>query len=385
METSSAESIARKRQLLLRDSITFLSLTAITVVLFLVTLFLFHSFQQHRSELAQRWSGRGLAALQAGQPEQAIISYRTALAYAPGKRSYELMLAEALAQAGKTDESYNYFVGLREERAGDGFINWQLARLSVKKKDVERAINFYRSSIYGNWEGDGVTRRREVRLELAQYLIQQRQFEQAKAELMIAGGNAPDTPELDITLAGLLEQAGASSEASDYYKKALVHQPHNQVALSGASRLAYNRGDYTAALALLERAIHDRPGDEESAALLVRTRRIMQLMPSETLPARERVERILAARAIAKKRWDMCVQQGDAEDASLQSLRERWSSEDAKTDRSTLLRDSDRKKAALQLAYDTEVETSQHCGAPTGDDALLLLLAQSAVREGGSH
>ena len=54
---------------------------------------------------------------------------------------------------------------------GDGFINLELARLSAKKKDPQNAIKYYRASIYGTWEGDGVVRRREVRLELARYLI----------------------------------------------------------------------------------------------------------------------------------------------------------------------------------------------------------------------
>jgi hypothetical protein len=31
----------------------------------------------------------------------------------------------------------------------------------------------------------------------------------------------------------------------------------------------------------------------------------------------------------------------------------------------------------MQLVFDTEVQTNQICGAPSGDDALLLLLARS--------
>jgi hypothetical protein len=31
----------------------------------------------------------------------------------------------------------------------------------------------------------------------------------------------------------------------------------------------------------------------------------------------------------------------------------------------------------MNLVYDTEMQTSQICGAPTGDDALLLILAKS--------
>src|SRR5665213_1326303 len=385
MVTNPAEFNTTKRRLILRDSLIFLSLTAITAVLFVVTLFLFRSFQQHRADLAHRWSDRGLAALRTNQSDQAILFYRTALSYAPAEPSYELMLAEALAQAGRTEESYNYFLGLRDERSGDGFINLQLARLAAKKHDVQGSVNFYRASIYGNWHGDGAVRRREVRLELARYLIEQRQPGPAKTELLIAAGNAPDDPGLDITLAGLLEQTGASSEALGLYQKALVHQPDNQTALSEAGRLAYDRGDYATAIALLEREVRQQPGNEENTALLAKARRIAQLIPDETLPARERVDRILEARAIAKNRWNTCAPQIDVPQESLPSLGDRWAGEDATTSRSALLHDSDKQRGALQLIYDTEIQTSSHCAAPTGDDALLLLLAQSSALEGGSH
>lgn len=373
------------RQLIVRDSITFLSLIAITVVLFVVTLFLFRSFQEHRADLAKRWSDRGKAALRDSRPDQAITCYRTALSYAPGERSYELSLAEALAQANRTDEAYNYFIGLREARPGEGFINLQLARLAARKPDVQSAVNFYRAAIYGDWEGDGAKRRREVRLELARYLIEQKQLGPAKTELLVVGGNAPDDPELDATLANLLEQVAAPSEAMEFFQKALAGQPDDHTILKQAGTLAYRLGDYKTALSLLERAAQRQSGNEPRDALVMQTRRILQLIPSDTLPSNERVDRILSDRAIAMTRWRACSMQAGVPQNSLQSLAARWTGPDAKTSRSALLHDSDKQKAALQLIYDTEIQTSQYCGAPTGDDALLLRLAQAYAAKGGSH
>lgn len=129
-EDPAATSVARRR-LILRDSLTFLSLTLFTLALFTVTLFLFRSFAAHRIDLGQRWSDRGRTALAKGQSEQAIAALRTALSYSPGERSYELLLAQALAAAGHTEEAYNYFSGLWDSAPGDGFINLQLARLAA--------------------------------------------------------------------------------------------------------------------------------------------------------------------------------------------------------------------------------------------------------------
>jgi tetratricopeptide (TPR) repeat protein len=368
-----------KRSLILHDSAAFLTLLAVTAVLFAVTLVLFRSFEAHRADLARRWAARGMAAYQTNQPEQAIVAYRAALSYAPAERSYELLLAESLGKAGKIEESYNYFTGLWDARPGDGFINLQLARLAAKKRDEPSAINFYRASIYGTWEGDGVERRREVRLELARYLIELHQLQTAKTELLIAGGNAPDLPEFDLTLAGLLEQAGAPQEALVFYMKTLVRQPKNEVALSRAGQLTFNMGDYAAAQRILEPASREIPLSEGNAELLRQVNRILELAPWATLPAHERVDRILKARALAKNRLMSCP------DGAIPSLVSRWAGKDATTSRLDLLRDSDKQIADLQLAYDTEIETSQRCSAPAGDDALLLLLARSSASEGASH
>jgi Flp pilus assembly protein TadD len=375
-----------KRRLFLRDSLTFLVLTLLTGVLFLVTLFLFRSFTSHRAELAVRWSGRGKAALDAGKPDQAMVALRTALSYAPGTRSYEMLLAQALADAGHTDEASNYFMNLWVTQPGDGFINLELARLSAKKNDQTNAIKYYRASVYGTWEGDGVVRRREVRLELARYLIAHKYFNAARIELLIAAGNSPSDPALNTTLAGLLGQAGDTADGFTYYKKALREAPKNLAALEGAGRAAYGLGNFAEAHSLLERAIESNASPEKEnvsgdlATMLQNSKRILELRPSGKLRPVERVRRILGDSVIAKKRFDRCIAQVSAENGqppALQELKLRWASSVATMSRSVLLRSLVQQDAAVQLIFDTELQTSQSCGAPTGDDALLLLLAKS--------
>ncbi len=377
-----------KRRLFLRGPLTFLVLALLRVVLLLVTLFLFRSFTSHRNELAVRWSDRGRSALDAGKPEQAMVALRTALSYAPGTRSYELLLAQALADAGRTEEASNYFMNLWLTQPGDGFINLELARLSANKKDAPNAIKYYRASIYGNWQGDGVVRRREVRLELARYLIGQHDLNAARIELLIAAGNAPSNPVLNRTLADLLVQTGDLADALNYYKKSLQVNPKNQAALEGAGRVAYSLGDFAMAHSLLERAIEAKASPREReeqlpgdlSAMLANSKRMIELRPSGRLRPSERVDRIVSDSAIAKTRLDGCVAQIDAANGlppSLQQLKLRWTSDKAAMARPALLRNLAQQDAAVQLIFDTELQTSQFCGAPTGDDALLLLLARS--------
>lgn len=387
MSLETDELSSAKRKLIVHDALTFVSLALVTVLLFVVTLILFRSFAAHRDELATRWSGRGQAALQAGHPDQAIVALRTALSYAPGRRAYELLLAQALGDAGHTEESYNYFLGLWETQPGNGFINLRLARLAAKKGDFKAAVNFYRASIYGTWEGDGAVRRREVRLELARYLLDQHDYDGARADLLIAGGNNPDEPGFAVSLGQMLEQAGSPADALTYYRKAVAAEPKDEKALEAAGRLNFAAGNFEEAYRLLERAVqaHEAGPDKgakpaEVTSMMESSERILELMPSKKLPSRDRVTRILDARALAKKRLASCAAQvaaaGGSTD-SLQGLSSEWASKDADMSRVALMGDSDAQDAAVKLIFDTEVQASRICGAPGGDDALLLLMAKS--------
>src|SRR5579875_2279213 len=92
--------VAEKRKLIVHDALFISVLSAVTVVLFSVTLFLFRSFELHRDVLATRWPNRCALALSEDRPEAAIAALRIALTYSPGNRSYQLLLAKALAKAG---------------------------------------------------------------------------------------------------------------------------------------------------------------------------------------------------------------------------------------------------------------------------------------------
>jgi Tfp pilus assembly protein PilF len=370
------------RRLMLRDSLSILSLTFATVVLFFITLFLFRSASAHRANLAQRWSGRGRDALNASRPAEAIVDLRTALTYAPGTRDYQFLLAEALGEAGHTEESYQYFLSLWDAEPGSGVINLQLARLAAQRKDRRSAVNFYRASIYGSWEGNGVARRAEVRLELARYLVQSGDLAAARLELLIAGGNAPDDYDRDMAVAALLEQTQDTADAWTYYQRAIAVRPNDLAALAAAGRLAYQAGDYQSAARLLARAQDSpvaghvpAPSNSSYIALMDSATRILRLLPLPAEASGERVAHILADREIARKRLDACVAHLAPDDTTLQNLDSRWSGDDGKADEAELRRDPALQDSAMQLVYDTETQTARACGAPAGDDALLLKLA----------
>src|ERR1700761_7210246 len=177
---------AERRHLIISDTLSLATLFAITALLAILTNYLYQSYASHQVALADRWLQRGEQAMREDKPQAAIDALSSALAYAPGDRKTQINLAEALASAGRIQEATVYFNNLLESQQGNGLINLQLARLASRQGNETQAIDDYQRAIYGNWEGDGYVRRRDVRFELIEYLLQQKRIGQARNELLVA-------------------------------------------------------------------------------------------------------------------------------------------------------------------------------------------------------
>ncbi len=401
---------AAKRRLVIQDTLAMLGLFAITAVLAVLTFLLFRSYSQHEKDSGERWLRRGNAALAAGQPLAAVNALRSALAFQPENPQTQMKLAEALAGAGRIQEAIAYFNALWEKQPGSGPINLQLARLtlrvppvrskSARDTNVARALEYYHAAIYGTWEGDGALRRRQVRLELVRFEIGHGMFADARDELLIAAGNADNTNTgALLEVAGLLDEAHAPNDALHLYRQILARKENNFAALEGAGRASFELSRYRNARQFLERAVAlpdagKQPGYAADRQELAQASGVLDLFPAPMLPARERVARLLRARRIARKRLLACLSAqngaspplqasagatptGAPLPADLAALNARWQAEPNAPAAAALLRDPNLQQSELDLIYNTELTTSRLCGPPTGDDALLLRIAQS--------
>ena len=389
MTTTETQLKMSKRSLVLHDSLAFLFLLGVTAVLFAVTLFLFRSFSAHRAQIARQAGEDGRIALSKHRPHEAIADLRTALSYAPNERSYELLLAQALGDDGHIEEADNYFLNLWESQPGDGFINLQLARLARQLHKPQDANNYYRAAIYGSWNGDGVARRREVRVELANFLIEQDQPSLAQNVLLVAASNAPSDPALSLSFGDDLLRANDPTDAMKQYQKAISESPRNAIAYEKAGQLAYATGDYAHARDYLEKALRESAGvlgvsaepESDTTAMLRNAERLLVLDPRLATTRSDRVTRILNNRATARKRLDACMAQLTTPQLSFDTLKSRWTASASNSTRSALMRDDSNQDVNRSLINDTETETARFCGAPRGDDALLLLLAKRATNQ----
>src|SRR5271156_5705257 len=285
-----------RRRLIFADSLSLVPLFAITALLAVLTNYLYQSYASHQVELANRWLERGEQAMRDGKPQAAIDALSSALAFAPSDRNTEIKLAEALASAGRLQEAAVYFNALLESQQGSGLINLQLARLAARQDNVSQAIDDYQRAIYGNWEGDGYVRRREVRFELIKYLIDHQQLDRARSELLVASGNAPeDDISVQLEIARTMEKAQDPSDALHIYKTVLRRHPSLREALEGAGSTAFQLGRYLEAKHYLSHALEGPAVDKEPAADIAKSRdslnqatRLLALYPSPGLRPSER-------------------------------------------------------------------------------------------------
>jgi tetratricopeptide (TPR) repeat protein len=420
-----------RRRLIFADSLSLVTLFAITALLAVLTNYLYQSYASHQVALANRWLQRGDQAMREGKPQAAIDALSSALAYAPSDRGTAIKLAEALASAGRVQEATVYFNALLESQQGSGLINLQLARLAGRQDNERQAIEDYQKAIYGSWEGDGYVRRREVRFELINYLIAHNRLDQARSELLVASGNAPeDDISVQLEIARLMEQANDPNDALHLYRTILRHHPSLHEALEGAGRTAFQMGRYLEAKRYLGHTLEGPGVDQEPLTAVQQDRdrlndatRLLLLYPSSRLSIHERGSRILNDRKLALARLAECRQDRASAPAKnsaqvstpepkspsisnplanlasrftnrsskpaespaaappsadpLQGLVERWQQLPVRLTLTDLEKDPELAQAQIQLIYDTELITQQVCGAPAGDDALLLRIAQA--------
>jgi tetratricopeptide (TPR) repeat protein len=424
----SASDRIERRRLIFADSLALVTLFAVTALLAVLTNYLYQSYASHQAKLADRWLQRGEQAMRDGKPQAAIDALSSALAFDPNQRNTEIKLAQALASAGRIQEATVYFNSLLETQQGSGLINLQLARLAARQGDESQAIDDYQRAIYGNWEGDGYVRRREVRFELIKYLIEHQQLDRARSELLVASGNAPeDDISVQLEIARAMELAQDPGDALHLYKTILRRHPSLREALEGAGRAAFKMGRYMEAKRYLSHALEGPGVDQEPAAAIAKNRdslneatRLLALYPSSRLRPSDRIARVLTDRKLAMARLAGCTQDrasGPAKDSAqasspaaktsgplqsfasrfsrhpaqpapsptanpapidpLVAITQRWQQLPVKISATDLEKDPELAQAQIQLIYDTELVTQQVCGAPAGDDALLLRIAQA--------
>jgi len=280
-------------------------LVAVAVAAFFLTRSIAANNSQMNARDGAEWFDRGQRALAAGHVDDAIDAFRRAAVRSRIEKRYVLALADALARQHEYDSATSTLLVLRETAPEDPEINLQLARLAAERRDTPEATRYYRNALYAPWPLDQADRRREVRLELIEFLLTQNQPSRALPELLALGSDVPDDPPLLVRVGKLFAKAGDNRRALDYFRRALQKNADNADALAAAGEASFELGDYASARGYLTAAGNRDPSVQT-------TRELADLVlahdPLESrLGGVERQRRLLANFAYARQRLNACL------------------------------------------------------------------------------
>lgn len=363
-----------------RPPVVIAGLTLLAILAFAGVTRFVDRFGEQQKALARHLYERAVAEQQAGKPDLAVEHFRDALVYSPNNFDYQLQLARALRDTGRTQEAEAYLVSLWERSPQNGAVNLALARLAARQELLDRALQYYHNAIYGVWSSNADQNRLQVWFELIAFLLQQNARPQAQAELITLAAELPPQADLRLRVADLFTRTQDYDHALAEYRQVLKLEHGNGKALAGAGEAAFNLRQYRLAEHYLQAAVSANPQDTETARRLEVSRLVLERDPfSAAISIQERNQRLKSIFDDGGKRLDSCMgsQSGGSPNASapvpaLTALKAQWTNTKRKLVRLQSSREAGLPDEVMNLVLRIEEQT-QNCPASATDEALLLL------------
>jgi len=350
-------------------------------LLFAITAALARTYHAREEGLVSEWFQKGNTDLADGKPTQAFEDFRNSLSYGPENTDVQLRLAEALLADGRFTEARSYLVNLWDRAPGSGEVNLDLAHVSMQTGDMDQSIRYFRGAISGSWEKEPALQRRNVRLELCEFLLSHRQTNDAEAEV---AGLAADTPADNGALheenGRLFLRVGEPGKALTEFEAALQINPRQSQWLADAGQVAFEDGDYLKAEAYFSRADRENPSDEIHASLML-VRNVLGNDPFLAgLNDEEQARRSWRDFEQGLDRLRNCTGTRVDNSSSGQSpsdmelLNKEAQDLQKRVKLGFLVKNPEMRDEAMQLVLRIEGATSQICGPATGMDEALTLI-----------
>ncbi len=382
---SSDMSSINPQQMARRPAVVLVTLVVLAILGFSLVRHLVNRFGEQRKALSRHLYQRSLTEQRRGDSKGAIADLRSALDYDPDNFQYQLSLARLLRDSGNIPEAETYLVNLWERDPQNGAVNLALARLFARQHLTQKAIQYYHNAMYGVWGQDSDGERENIRLETVHYLIGEKAFPDAQAELISWTAVLPANSELRLTLAELFAEAQDYEHALEEYKQVLRHGK-KAAALAGAGKAAYRLEHYRTAQNYLTEAARAEPQNKEIKQMLDTSSAVLDADPfMRRISSKERNRRAESALAVSGKRLQDCASihkidlSAASNTAGLTPLYQRWLALKSKERKITSANAADARDSMMDLVFDIEQQTQCICGAPVGKDEALLLLSQNPL------
>lgn len=239
---------------LLEIRVLVLVLTGIAA-LFAFTTVLAQWYKQEQQDRARTAFLKGQALARAGEHEEAIESYRNALAVSRSSVEYRVALARSLMQLGRNSEAALHLQEVLRTDPAAALPNLLLARIAASENRIEAAVDYYHRATFGYWRTDPQANRLEARWELVDLLTATKQTKQVIAELISIADETPASPEVQTRVAGMLIDQGSPNAAAEILRTVIRSEPSNAEARTLLGRAEIVLGNYQRARDSFRRAL----------------------------------------------------------------------------------------------------------------------------------
>ena len=326
--------------------------------------------------VAATWYAEGTRSFRSGDAKGAIESFTKAAAIDRDNRTYLLALADALAATNHNMEAQEALQRLREADPTNADFNLHLARLAAKRGNTSEAVVYYHSALDGMWAGpEALEQRRNVRIELVQFLIAKHDENRALSELLVVDTELPDKPSAHIQVAKLFLQVGDARHALNDFAEALRLDLHDVGAMTGAGEAAFRLDDYRKARHYLEEATAQGDKSSRTAESLSLVRMVTLYDPlAPGLGAKERQRRLSLGLNQATQRLEECQSKSNSPD--LDALKGEAAAMQAEILSTGGAQDPAMISSGVGLTYRIENAVDARCGVARGVDEALLLIGR---------
>ena len=271
---------------------------AITLAAVLIVSGLVFWQRSHRSGLGTAAYQAGEKLLAQGRVEEAVSSFRSALAHSPQDLKSRAALGLALVQAGHFDDARSYLSGVVKVDPQNGPAWMGLAEISLAADDKKRALQLSGLALSRVWPAQEESRHRNAQLKYAVLLSDAGRRGEAASLLLSMVEQHGDDPAIAKQAAEAIKNIGTPEQVEQAYAALASHFPADpSVWLQlGDARLTAEKD--LPALDAYRHAAEADPANAETRRTVARVEEILDLDPTRRgLSVRERA-----------RRWDQILQ-----------------------------------------------------------------------------
>ena len=265
------------------------SITVAAILIVSGLVFWQRSRQTGRARDAFDVAGKQLAQ---GQVDDAIASFRNALAYGTDDLKVRAALGLALVQAGHFNEASAYLSDVAGKEPQNGAVWNGLAAIALEAGDTRRALDLLRQAVSKEWPARSEQSHRNAQLQYADLLAKNGRKNEAVPLLLSFIERVGDDPASARKAADLVRSIGSFEQAEEAYTSLANHFPADATAWIRLGEAQLSEDKTAAALVSYRRGLKADSGNADAQRSIARAEEILRLDPSRRgLSVRDRAHR----------------------------------------------------------------------------------------------